>query len=74
MSDDATNLEDILQAFEAWERVAREYKDMVVATSTSGADMNWTVMSELIDRMTLARDHWLDVSQQYCDAMARRAK
>ncbi|MBN9206496.1 hypothetical protein [Methylibium petroleiphilum] len=66
------NLQDILQAFEAWEAVAGEYKRLLQTTGALGADMNWTIMSELIDRMTDARDHWLDMSQRYCDEMAQR--
>ena len=66
------NLQDILQAFEAWEAVAAEYKRLLQTTAALGADMNWTIMSELIDRMTDAREHWLDMSQRYCDEMAQR--
>ncbi|KQW76151.1 hypothetical protein [Methylibium sp. Root1272] len=66
------NLHDILQAFEAWEAVAAEYKHLLQTTAALGADMNWTIMSELIDRMTDAREHWLDMSQRYCDEMAQR--
>ncbi|EWS54815.1 MAG: hypothetical protein AB7O64_10610 [Methylibium sp.] len=65
------NLQDILQAFEAWEAVAAEYKRLLQTTASLGADMNWTVMSELIDRMSDAREHWLDMSQRYCDEMAQ---
>jgi hypothetical protein len=65
------NLQDILQAFEAWEAVAAEYKQLLQTTAALGADMNWTIMSELIDRMTDAREHWLDLSQRYCDEMAQ---
>jgi hypothetical protein len=65
------NLQDILQAFEAWEAVAAEYKRLLQTTAALGADMNWTIMSELIDRMTDAREHWLDLSQRYCDEMAQ---
>jgi len=65
------NLQDILQAFEAWEAVAAEYKRLLQTTASLGADMNWTVMSELIDRMSDARERWLDMSQRYCDEMAQ---
>jgi hypothetical protein len=65
------NLQDILLAFEAWEAVAAEYKRLLQTTAALGADMNWTIMSELIDRMTDAREHWLDLSQRYCDEMAQ---
>lgn len=65
------NLQDILRAFEAWEAVAAEYKRLLQTTAALGAEMNWTIMSELIDRMSDARDHWLDMSQRYCDEMAR---
>jgi len=65
------NLQDILQAFEAWEAVAAEYKRLLQTTAALGADMNWTIMSELIDRMTDAGEHWLDLSQRYCDEMAQ---
>lgn len=70
-AETSVNLQDILQAFEAWEAVAAEYKRLLQTTASLGADMNWTVMSELIDRMSDAREHWLDMSQRYCDEMAQ---
>lgn len=69
---DQTTPTDILHAFSAWEAVAAEYKQLVMHCADSGADIHWANMSSLIDRMSEARDHWLDVSQKYCDTVASR--
>lgn len=74
MAADQLTPTDILQAFEVWEDLAQQYKQMVTHCADTGADMHWSRMSQLIDQMTDARDHWLDVSQQYCDEVASRGR
>lgn len=64
-------LGEVLHAFEASEESSSDYRDLLLSTSPLAGNADWMLMAGLIRRMDVARDHWLDVSQRYCDSMAQ---
>ena len=67
---DAATLGEVLLAFEASEESSTAYRDLLLSASSRPEKADGPLMAGLIRRMDVACDHWLDVSQRYCDSMA----
>lgn len=70
----SVTLQDVLRQFGVWEAEALRYKQLLTDAIERRAELEWGSMAEHIDRMTQARDGWLDLSQQYCEAKAQRSQ
>jgi hypothetical protein len=68
---DAPTLGEVLRAFEASEESSTAYRDLLMSKNPLVGTADWLLMAGLIRRMDAACDHWLEMSQRYCDGMAR---